>query len=136
MKYLISIMVLILLLGCTKHPLKSAVDLTGSIWEETDKYGNHTVYEFFENGKLVKVPFILNSLLPWISWKLFSKKIDEIEFIDTFRFGIGICVFPIFYLLQTAIVNHFYGPTIAGIYFFATLLIALLYCKFSTTPTE
>lgn len=53
MKYLISIMVLILLLGCTKHPLKSAVDLTGSIWEETDKYGNHTVYEFFENGFLL-----------------------------------------------------------------------------------
>jgi len=90
----------------------------------------------FNYGKLVKVPFIINSLLPWISWKLFSKKIDEIEFIDTFRFGIGICVFPVFYLLQTAIVNHFYGPIIAGIYFFATLLIALLYCKFSTTPTE
>jgi len=85
--------------------------------------------------KIFKVPFILNSIFPWIFWKIFSKKIDEIEFIDTFRFGIGICVFPVSYLLQSIIVSHFYGITIAGIYFFATLITALIYCKSAATPT-
>ncbi len=90
----------------------------------------------FNYGKLFKLPFILNSIFPWILWRLISKKIDEIEFIDTFRFGIGMSVFPIFYLLQTLIVYSFYEVKIAGMYFFTTLLIALLYSKFSSTPTE
>ena len=90
----------------------------------------------YNYGKLIKLPFILNSILPWMLWKIISKKIDEIEFIDTFRFGIGISIFPIFYLLQTYIIYTFYGATIACIYFFATLLVALLYSKSATTPTE
>lgn len=90
----------------------------------------------YNYGKLIKLPFILNSILPWMLWKIISKKIDEIEFVDTFRFGIGISVFPIFYLLQTYIIYTFYGVTIAVIYFFATLLVALLYSKSATTPTE
>jgi len=90
----------------------------------------------YNYGKLIKLPFILNSILPWMLWKIISKKIDEIEFVDTFRFGIGISVFPIFYLLQTYIIYTFYGATIASIYFLATLLIALLYSKSAATPTE
>lgn len=90
----------------------------------------------YNYGKLVKVPFILNSILPWGLWKLISKKVDEIEFVDTFRFGIGISIFPIFYLLQTSIVYYFYGTKIAIMYFIATLLIALFYCKSTATPTE
>ena len=90
----------------------------------------------YNYGKLIKLPFILNSILPWMLWKIISKKIDEIEFVDTFRFGIGISIFPIFYLLQTYIIYTFHGATIACIYFSATLLIALLYSKLSTTPTE
>ena len=89
----------------------------------------------YNYGKIFKVPFILNSIFPWIFWKIFSKKVDETEFIDTFRFGIGICVFPVSYLLQSIIVSHFYGITIAGIYFFATLITALIYCKSAATPT-
>lgn len=44
-------------------------------------------------GIIFKFLFILNSLVPWTLWKLVKTKIDEIEFIDTFRFGFTISVF-------------------------------------------
>ena len=90
----------------------------------------------FDIGKLFRPLFILNSLIPWVLWKIISRKVDEIEFIDTFRCGIGISLFPIFYLTQTLVVSKFYGATIAGVYIGATLLITLLYSKLAATPTE
>lgn len=80
--------------------------------------------------------FIFNSIIPWLIWKLFSKNVDEIEFVDTFRFGIGISLFPFFYLLQTFIIYRFYNIQIAVAYIISTLIIALLSCKLTTTPTE
>jgi len=90
----------------------------------------------YTHALLFKVPFIINSIVPWILWKIISKKIDEIEFVDTFRFGIGISIFPFFYLVQTFIISHIYGITIALIYFFTSLLIAMFYCKSAPTPAE
>ena len=90
----------------------------------------------FNFGILFKLIFIINSIVPWIIWKLISKKVDEIEFVDTFRFGVSISVFPLFYIIQTHFAYVFYGKEIAGIYLGATLLIAILYSKLSTTPTE
>lgn len=87
-------------------------------------------------GILLKLLFVLNSLIPWSIWKVVSKKVDEIEFVDTFRFGIGISLFPLFYLAQTYIVYSYYGGNYAWGYFGFTLLIALLNSKISTTPTE
>ena len=65
-----------------------------------------------------------------------SKKIDEIEFIDTFRFTINKVTFPIFYSFQTWIIHLFFGWNIAGIYVLTSLLLILLYTKLSTTNTE
>lgn len=90
----------------------------------------------FNFGILFKFLFVLNSLIPWVLWKLIAKKIDEIEFLDTFRFGIGISLFPIFYVIQTLIVNNFYGSKYALLYFGVTLIIALLTSKLSSTPAE
>jgi 1-acyl-sn-glycerol-3-phosphate acyltransferase len=87
-------------------------------------------------GILFKLLFVLNSIIPWLIWKMVSKKVDEIEFVDTFRFGIGISLFPLFYVIQTYIVYSFYGSNYALIYFISTLFIALLNSKVSTTPTE
>lgn len=78
----------------------------------------------------------LNSFIPWVIWKLFAKKVDEIEFIDTFRFALGISLFPIFYYIQTLIINSYFGLKVAGVYFVTSLLLVLIYSKFSTTPTE
>ena len=96
----------------------------------------YTLNNSFNYGKLFKIPFILNSILPWIIWKLVAKKIDEIEFIDTFRFGLSISVFPLFYLIQTYIVYNLYDKEIATLYFIFSILIALLYNRLSITPSE
>ncbi|WP_347173886.1 lysophospholipid acyltransferase family protein [Polaribacter uvawellassae] len=79
---------------------------------------------------------ILNSIFPWIIWKILSKKIDETEFVDTFRFGLGISIFPIFHFIQALAIYTFFSLEIAGIYFILILALQLLYSKLATTPTE
>lgn len=79
---------------------------------------------------------ILNSLIPWVIWKILSKKIDETEFIDTFRAVLGMSLFPVFYVLQSLVIYTFYTLEIAAIYFISTILLQLLYSKLTTTPTE
>ena len=79
---------------------------------------------------------ILNSIIPYSIWKKASKKIDEIEFVDTFRFGLGIVIFPLFYLLQSLVIHYFFGGKIALIYFSVSFLLVLIYTKFSPTNTE
>ena len=79
---------------------------------------------------------ILNSIIPYSIWKKTSKKIDEIEFVDTFRFGLGIVIFPLFYLLQSLAIKFFFGGKIVLIYFCTSLLLVLIYTKFSPTNTE
>lgn len=79
---------------------------------------------------------ILNSIIPYSLWKTVSKKVDEIEFVDTFRFGLGIVIFPLFYLIQSLVIKYFLGGKIAFIYFFASLLLVLIYTKLSPTNAE
>jgi 1-acyl-sn-glycerol-3-phosphate acyltransferase len=79
---------------------------------------------------------VLNSIIPMLIWKKISKKIDEIEFVDTFRFAINLFVFPIFYLLQTCFVGFFYNAKTAFIYLIFSLLLVFIYSKFSPTNTE
>ena len=79
---------------------------------------------------------ILNSIIPWVIWKRLSKKIDETEFIDTFRATLGITLFPIFYIIQALLVYKFFSLETALIYFTATLIVQLIYTKLSTTPTK
>ena len=83
-----------------------------------------------------KILFILNNLIPWICWKLIAKKIEEVEFVDTFKFGLTISLFPFFTLLQTYMVVSLFDIEIGGVYFISSLLIALLYTKLSSTPLE
>jgi 1-acyl-sn-glycerol-3-phosphate acyltransferase len=104
---------------------------------EMIKSGNIQVLKpEFNYGKFFKIPFIINSVFPWILWKIISKKVEEIEFTDTFRFGIGISLFPLFYTLQSYIIYSYYNISIAGIYLGSSFLLALLFSKNSTTLTE
>lgn len=77
---------------------------------------------------------VLNSLIPYSIWKFLSKKVDEIEFIDTFRFGVNAILFPLFYCVQSWIISIFFGWKLALLYFLTSFLLILLYTKLSTTP--
>ncbi|WKD86201.1 hypothetical protein KCTC32516_01562 [Polaribacter huanghezhanensis] len=79
---------------------------------------------------------VLNSIIPWIIWRISSKKVDETEFVDTFRFTLGTIIFPIFYSIQAVILYKFYTLEVAIIYGIATLLVQLLYSKFATTTVK
>jgi 1-acyl-sn-glycerol-3-phosphate acyltransferase len=80
--------------------------------------------------------FVINSVFPWLLWKIVSKKVDEIEFVDTFRFALGISLFPLFYLIQSVIIYKMYDLQTAFVYFATSFIIVLLYSKLATTPTE
>jgi 1-acyl-sn-glycerol-3-phosphate acyltransferase len=80
--------------------------------------------------------FVINSVFPWLLWKIASKKVDEIEFVDTFRFALGISLFPLFYLIQSVIIYKMYDLQTAFVYFATSFIIVLLYSKLATTPTE
>ena len=79
---------------------------------------------------------LLNSFFPMLIWKKIAKKINEVEFVDTFRFAINVLTFPVFYGLQTCIIGLFFDWKIAIYYLIISLLLILIYSKFSPTNTE
>jgi 1-acyl-sn-glycerol-3-phosphate acyltransferase len=79
---------------------------------------------------------LLNSIFPVLIWRKIAKKIDEVEFVDTFRFAINLVLFPVFYGLQTWIISLFFDWKIAISYLLISNLLILIYSKFSPTNTE
>ena len=82
-----------------------------------------------KNNKILLLLIIINSLIPYLIWKSLSKKIQEIEFTDTFRFAVGITLFPFSYALNSYIIYLFLNYKIALAYFICSFLIVLLYTK-------
>lgn len=78
----------------------------------------------------------LNSIIPYYIWKTISKKVNETEFIDTFRFSINTISFPIFYALQSYAFFLFTKSLVFSLsYFILSLVSVLLYSKLASTPT-
>lgn len=78
----------------------------------------------------------LNSIIPFLIWKNQVKKIKEIEFIDTLKYGINVITFPLFYFLQALLIRFFYEWKIAGLYFLLSFLMVFVYTKCAVTNTE
>ncbi|APG64015.1 acyltransferase [Tenacibaculum todarodis] len=86
--------------------------------------------------KFIKLLLIINSIFAYIIWKKTAKKIPEIEFVDTFRFGLNLVLIPFFYSLQALIISYLFGNKIGVIYFLTSLILVLIYTKLSPTNTE
>ncbi|MDH3321779.1 MAG: lysophospholipid acyltransferase family protein [Flavobacteriaceae bacterium] len=71
----------------------------------------------------------INSFFPLLIWKNLRTKINEREFIATFKFAIGITAFPVFYFLQTWVVNHFFGSAIGYSYLIFSFLSVFILTK-------
>ena len=71
----------------------------------------------------------INSLFPLLIWYAFKPKIQEIEFVSTTRFAIGITAFPLFYTLQAIAVDHFFNTKIALVYFGVSIVLVLFLAK-------
>ena len=72
---------------------------------------------------------MVNSFFPLMVWKYLSPKIAEEEFIATWRFTIGITLFPIFYLIQAGIVAYLFGDMAGYMYLSISILIVYLFVK-------
>ena len=70
-----------------------------------------------------------NSILPLLLWKYLSPKIEEEEFIATYKFSLGITAFPSFYLLQTWVVYSLVGGIYGFTYFSLSFLSVYLFTK-------
>ncbi len=71
----------------------------------------------------------INSFLPLLIWKYVFPKIDEEEFIATFKFLIGITAFPFFYLLQSWLIHLLLGNNFAISYLLLSFLSFYLFTK-------
>lgn len=71
----------------------------------------------------------LNSLPAVLIWKVFKPKIKEVEFISTTKFAIGISAFPLFYLLQTLLVDYIFNTKIALTYLGVSIVLVLFLTK-------
>lgn len=71
----------------------------------------------------------LNSIIPLIIWKYLKLNIKEIIFTNTFRFAVITTLFPLFYLIQTAIVYYFFNFKYAIIYLSSCIILGIISTK-------
>jgi hypothetical protein len=74
---------------------------------------------------------ILNSIIPYLLWRKISKKIDEIEFIDTFRFALNLLLFSLLYFVKAIILSIYFGNIIGFLYLSISAFIVLIYSSFA-----
>ena len=74
---------------------------------------------------------ILNSIIPYLLWRKISKKIDEIEFIDTFRFALNLLLFSLLYLVKAIILSIYFGNIIGFLYLSISAFMVLIYSSFA-----
>jgi 1-acyl-sn-glycerol-3-phosphate acyltransferase len=79
---------------------------------------------------------ILNSILPFLVWKKVTKKIDEIEFIDTFRFGLNLVLCAIFYGIQAWVISLYFGNINGFFYLSISALLVIIYVKLAPTNAK
>ncbi|WP_298765930.1 lysophospholipid acyltransferase family protein [uncultured Polaribacter sp.] len=122
-----------------KHLNKAQIDFT-----EVQKINKFIEEDIFliekkpqkNNYKWLLLLIKINFFVPFLIWKVVSKKIDEFEFIDTFRFGINAITFPIFLLIQGHVIKLFFGNIVGISYLAISILLVLLYTKLAPTNTK
>jgi 1-acyl-sn-glycerol-3-phosphate acyltransferase len=88
------------------------------------------------NFKALRFLIILNTIIPFLLWKKTSQKIDEIEFIDTFRFGLSLVLCCLFYGLQAWILSFYFGNIIGFFYLSMSALLIVIYVKLAPTNAK
>ncbi|PWI30445.1 glycerol acyltransferase [Flavobacteriaceae bacterium LYZ1037] len=72
----------------------------------------------------------INLFLPIVIWRCYIKpKIDEVEFIATFRFAIAITLVPLWLLIICMIITLNFGLLFGITYFLSVLLVTLISVK-------
>ena len=74
----------------------------------------------------------LNSFIPLLIWRKLKGGITDILFINTFRFALIALLFPLCYILQSAIIYYFFNLKYAILYLVTCVLLGAISTK--TTP--
>ena len=74
----------------------------------------------------------MNSILPLLIWRKLRNGITDILFTNTFRFALITTLFPIFYLIQAAIIYYFTNLNYAIGYLIICIILGIISTK--TTP--
>lgn len=82
-----------------------------------------------QKSNFLKTLLIINNLIPYLIWRKITEKIVDIEFVDTFRFAVGMIFFPINLILQTVLIGFLFGSNIDWYYSFFSILLVLIYVK-------
>ena len=85
---------------------------------------------------LIKPIIILNCIIPWFIWKYIESRIEEFEFIDTFRYGINSITVSLNFGILTYLLSYFFNLKIGIFYLISSLLLILLYSKLHPTPAR
>jgi len=72
---------------------------------------------------------MLNSFIPFMIWNWLKPKVEAIEFRSTAKYSLGLTVFPVFYTIQTLIINHYFGNTVALVYVAICFLLVIFSTK-------
>lgn len=74
----------------------------------------------------------LNSVFPLLIWKYIKPKIKDVVFTNTYRFALITTIFPLFYLMQTAIMYLAFDLKVAFIYLLGSILLGIISAKTMT----
>ncbi len=74
----------------------------------------------------------VNSVFPLMIWKYIKPKIQDIVFTNTYRFALITTLFPLFYLIQTAIIYLIFDIRTAIIYLLSSILLGIISAKTMT----
>lgn len=74
----------------------------------------------------------INSIIPLLIWKYLKSKIKEIIFTTTFRFTVISTLFPLFYIIQAAVVYFVFNLKYACIYLVICIVLGLISTKTMT----
>lgn len=85
---------------------------------------------------LIKPIIILNCIIPWLIWKYIESRIEEFEFIDTFRYGINSITVSLNFGILTYLLSYFFNLKIGIFYLISSLLLILLYSKLHPIPAK
>ena len=85
---------------------------------------------------LIKPIIILNCIIPWFIWKYIESRIEEFEFIDTFRYGINSITVSLNFGILTYLLSYFFNLKIGIFYLISSLLLILLYSKLHPIPAK
>ncbi|MDT8416453.1 MAG: lysophospholipid acyltransferase family protein [Lutibacter sp.] len=74
----------------------------------------------------------LNSVFPLLIWKYIKPNIKDVVFMNTYRFALITTLFPLFYIIQAAIVYYIFNWKLTIIYLFSSIFLGIISTKTMT----